>query len=532
MSVRSKLLGKGLFPKELPPCFSSKKLESAMRACGFNIPQQTPFHAHLASHSLARAGGVRRTLSLPNPILYTKLCGRISGGWKDIVKHIGRSGLTISAPKLTRTKGRGAVPAQPLGDLALARASHRKNGRYFLFADISECYRSLYTHSIPWALHGKAFAKANRADKNLLGNQLDAAVRNLQDQQTNGIPIGPDTSLVIGEIILSAIDQGLHKRFSRLNGFRYYDDYEFSFKRYGDAEEVLATIQGLLSDYGLQLNPAKTRICEPPQPMEMPWVLEVRDFDFRQHQSGAKQRIIRFFDQVFARKSQQKDSYVLAYAISRVEQEHWLPEQWDLIQSLLLQATNSEPSAIQQLVTAMATFYVKHKEVDFDSLSELLNDMIATHAPMRHASEVAWALWGLLSFKLKLTKTAVDELAVMDDSIVALLALDAHERGLARGLDTTLWASFMTGEELYRSHWLIAYEALVRGWLPSVDGSDYIGADPAFAYLKAQKVRFYNEVRTPTRKTLERLEVRRGQSYGDTDEAEDESETVVDLEDL
>jgi hypothetical protein len=104
----------------------------------------------------------------------------------------------------------------------------RSRSRYVIQTDISRFYQSIYTHSIPWALHGKAAAKANRS-RRLIGNTLDKLVREGQDRQTIGVPIGPDTSLIIAEIILSSVDEAL-KRKRLKNGLRYIDDYDFGFQ--------------------------------------------------------------------------------------------------------------------------------------------------------------------------------------------------------------------------------------------------------------------------------------------------------------
>ena len=74
-------------------------------------------------------------------------------------------------------------------------------------ADISSFYPSVYTHTIPWALHSKAVAKKNKAKNDTyFGNILDGCSMGVQDWQTVGLPIGPDTSHIIAEIIGVAID--------------------------------------------------------------------------------------------------------------------------------------------------------------------------------------------------------------------------------------------------------------------------------------------------------------------------------------
>lgn len=47
------------------------------------------------------------------------------------------------------------------------------NYSYCIHTDITDCYPSIYTHTIPWSIHGKEWAKVNRNDKSALGNKLD-----------------------------------------------------------------------------------------------------------------------------------------------------------------------------------------------------------------------------------------------------------------------------------------------------------------------------------------------------------------------
>ncbi|HCT1624744.1 RNA-directed DNA polymerase [Staphylococcus argenteus] len=56
--------------------------------------------------------------------------------------------------------------------------------------DISNCYGSIYTHVISWAIHGKNHAKNQKRNKNLLGNKIDYLIQLMQNNQTNGIPQG------------------------------------------------------------------------------------------------------------------------------------------------------------------------------------------------------------------------------------------------------------------------------------------------------------------------------------------------------
>lgn len=98
----------------------------------------------------------------------------------------------------------------------------------------------------------------------LLGNRLDQLIRNCQDSQSAGIPIGPDTSLLLAEILLAAADESIEVEFGPLKGFRYVDDYELCFSNLSDAEKALRLIESTLSDFDLDLNPKKQGLKNSP----------------------------------------------------------------------------------------------------------------------------------------------------------------------------------------------------------------------------------------------------------------------------
>ena len=46
--------------------------------------------------------------------------------------------------------------------------------------------------------------------------------------------------------------------------------------------------------------------------------------------------------------------------------------------------------------------------------------------------------------------------------------------------------------ELVEDQWLLAYEANVKGWLPSVGGKDFVATSKHFGPMKAAGVSFYD----------------------------------------
>ena len=215
------MISRGYFPKELPPPFTTHYYGSFLASNHSTLPSrfiQNNEPAKILSHNLARSGSLRRKLGIPNPMHFYRLTSFIIDNWQELHRSAARSRFSLTTP-VDGYLRRALEPQYSLTERSIRRAQLRSTSRYILHADISRFYPSIYTHSIPWGIHTKAVAKVDHS-VHLIGNILDRLVRNAQDRQTMGIPIGPDTSLLIAEIILSAIDNRLLER-QITNGFRY-----------------------------------------------------------------------------------------------------------------------------------------------------------------------------------------------------------------------------------------------------------------------------------------------------------------------
>jgi hypothetical protein len=284
-------------------------------------------------------------------------------------------------------------------------AETRAAARYLVRADVSLFYPSIYTHSIPWALHGKAFAKANRHDPKLLGNRIDQAIRQGQDQQTVGIPIGPDTSLVIAECVLSAVDWELDRQHPTLVGHRLMDDYEFGCASEPDAERVLADLRAILGNYELQLNAAKTDIVDAPVPLLDSWRAKIQGLRFRTSPSAQHDDLVDYFDEAARLARQHQTSSVLKFAVGRLRFQQLRSENWPLLQYLLFQTILAEPDCIRYAMKELhARAWGGNLPMDRVTLEVVLNRLIERHAPQQSGSEVAWAIWSALVFRVPLSE--------------------------------------------------------------------------------------------------------------------------------
>lgn len=134
---------------------------------------------------------------------------------------------------------------------------------YIFDTDVADCYGSVYTHAIAWAIEGKTKAKQNRSP-NLLGNAIDKSIQNAQNQQTNGIPQGSILMDFIAEIVLGYIDKILgtkleNKKITDYQILRYRDDYRIFINNPNDGENILKILSEIMMPFGFKLNSSKTK---------------------------------------------------------------------------------------------------------------------------------------------------------------------------------------------------------------------------------------------------------------------------------
>jgi hypothetical protein len=490
------LVRRGYFPREAPPPFSSEKLANLL-ARDQEVLQVKTRRSQCVRHNLARPNGFRRPLQIPNPRNFVPLALEFEAQWTAINAFLQGSSLSMSRPEVASGTERAVRPRFRLGERARLRPRDWRGQRFLLRTDVSQFYSSLYTHSIPWALEGKQKAKQNMGKT--ISDRLDKALRDISDGQTMGVPIGPDTSLLAAEIVLTAVDKKIAKG-RKLRGHRYIDDYELTFTSRGEAEHVLVELEDALAEFELSINPLKTDILELPQPFQEGWAHDLLTFRIR---TDSATTTITDLIALFSRAASvaRTRSGPLKYALQR-SREIDIPDTdvWSAFQNLVWSAVSSEPTTMPTALDVLTEkAQVGEFQVDKDAAAEVIEAMLLTHAPLRNSSEVAWALWAAIKLDIKLPRRVASAVSASDDDLVALLALDADERGLFHShLDLSNWEALIDYDDVFSgSHWLLAYEVSVRKWLESARGR--LGEDPFMKVLRTRRVRFYlpKEVRRP-----------------------------------
>ena len=289
--VLTGLLDYGLFAEKVPPCFTTKGLAevvAASHADVFDDPSKLKDSVEKTSRDYIRYEAIRdinipRHLGIPHPESYALQAMAIKKHWEEIKAHCAKPSPAVSRIHV-RHVGGGCIFAMSYKGVERYQFEEdeiewRSGAKFVVKADIASCFPSMYTHSIPWALHGLDVAKKSTGLGKLYGNLLDKCTQNTRDKQTNGLLIGPHASNIIAEIILTSIDTTLqskhHKRLTR-----HIDDYTYYADTYEDAERFLKDLGLSLRTYEMTLNEKKTRILPLPRPSSENWTQELQRFVF------------------------------------------------------------------------------------------------------------------------------------------------------------------------------------------------------------------------------------------------------------
>lgn len=262
---------------ELPKYFD---FNSLIRAVAETVPEDIFKNGYKAA---SQAGGVNyrlltnkdgryswRPIELIHPVLYVELVNIITENknWNKIQTRIAqlnksaknidgstgwpRLGTATSTQKATQVSTWWSQIEQQSLALGLKYS-------YLVKADITNCYGTLYTHSIAWAIHTKPTAKRNRKVE-LFGNKIDNCIQAMQYGETKGIPQGSVLMDFVAEIVLADIDSEVAAKIQDVKNYkilRYRDDYSIFVNDPLDGHKVLKALSEVLSDRGMQLNTDK-----------------------------------------------------------------------------------------------------------------------------------------------------------------------------------------------------------------------------------------------------------------------------------
>lgn len=403
--VYEKLLCFGLFPEKLSEIFTSEEFGKWVLNNEENVTISKNNAYLLMSYKLTRNNNAQRQMGIPYPFGYLRLCRDIRNNWLKISKDFKKNYYSEKSMvcvkfdnKNKRLVSMAAYDKNP--DVEQFRLEKQFGKKYLVRADISSFFPSIYTHTIPWALVGKAKAKKDRF-KNVWFAKIDKACQCLQDWETRGLPIGPDTSTILAELILSKVDNKLKK----YEYVRFIDDYECSCDSKDDAEKFILDLSKNLEEYKLYLNINKTEIIEYPKAINEYWVRMLRQsIEWKTISKKDKDSVIGFLDLSSELFKINPDESTIRYATQVIKNKQFKDfETYKLVLRYFLNLSFLFPYIIDTcddlIYRGLLTFKSKETEIK-DSLQVAFKKILEEHSKNRRSDALTWCLFLVIKFGL------------------------------------------------------------------------------------------------------------------------------------
>ena len=471
--LRKGLLGYGLFADKRPAIFTSKAFYDYCESMDF--PTFEKVGRDYIRYESTRNTNVPRLLSIPSPLSYSNLCNCIVSNWAEIVRILGENTdgqkYKYSQIHLQKLKSK-----DHLFEMSLNYEDRDKNlmksiqkipigNKYRVDADISNCFPSIYTHVISWALVGKEEAKRNKDKPSIWYNVIDFFSRNIKNGETNGLLIGPHVSNLLSEIVLCCVDKELCDKYQYV---RNIDDFTCYVDSEDNAERFLLDLNDILKKYELNLNTKKTKITKLPINSDTNWVSSLNSFFIGDTYTDEnklvfkKQRLKAYLDLSISLAKETGNSAVYTYAIKTIAntvigkdaKEYYI----DLLHQLLC--------LYPYLVHWMEAYVFDVFDITTERIQKISQNLYDIGIKRHIYEACTFSLYWSIKYNFSLESNYVDDSINSSDCIFMLLAFLKAKRDKNRKARKIFKEKAKSLTDELDKYWIFVYEVLSKEELP------------------------------------------------------------------
>lgn len=512
------LLGKGYFPKELPRAFTTadfgrlaheilpewedKKVfektkpkskiggKAKKGSYGYKL-----LECSIETISTPKRGFERRSVHVTHPIPQALLCKEISDNWSSLLKSLPQDSRSIDRLEIGEAHRRG------LSDIdfqfhRIKKAYIEAQSDWLVKTDISRYYPSIYTHSIAWACYGKENVKNNRKIyEGALADRLDVLVRASNRNQTVGIPVGPETSRIVAELIGRHVDRNVCATVPHLDPLsmdRLQDDWFVGVRDLPTAQLVLSAIALSYRDFGLEINGSKTSLTETSRHTEDRDISEIAAFLAHRGRGLDGFRLRELLNLALRLQADDPHSSAINYTLAVLEGLKFNQDDVEYVESFLLKSAVVSPRSMERICSLLLNLNFKSQFISKRRIGSRFKVLADRAAELGHTYELIWLLWTLRGLRIKTSSRAItDFVSDGGHAALSLILLDMRSMGVfISPLPEDRWLANLDDQKCKSDGvWLLAYEGFRHGWLKDSKG---LMGKPFFEPMARRSVVFYN----------------------------------------
>lgn len=403
---------------------------------------------------------IPRVLGIPTPMAHEMLCKCISDNWEEI-KNKFKENTEKDKYKVSRIHVRKMHKKKSLFEMNYN--NYKIDGtpeieiligkKFLVKTDISTCFPSMYTHGLGWALVGKEIAKQNMQDESKWYNKLDKCTRNEKYGETHGFIIGPHTSNILSEIILTDVDKKLIEL-----GYEYIrniDDYACYVQDENEAKKFIEDLNKALREYDLVLNHKKTKIIKLPISAENEWVRRLNSFQFNDKE--IKFSTVRaYLDMAIELTEKFEDAAILKYAIKVINKKQLTKN----AENYFIKTIFHYSLIYQYLIPILdKEVFDKYQILDND-VEDIINRIYEIGIKDCNYEAVMFGLYYAIKQGINLKNIDVQELLTQENCLVPLLGYMYFNKNTANKKIIKDYARKLLNLKEMDRNWLFIYEVL------------------------------------------------------------------------
>lgn len=454
------LLGYGLFSELLPPFLTSEKF---LKFCREHPSVKENNKTQYVEYNSMRNINIPRNIGIPSPFKYNVLCRTLSEHWNSIKDYFKSNTLDdeykksrIHIRKFENTKAIFIMNYDNWKSDGYPEIDLLKDNRYIVYTDISNCFCSIYTHAIPWALAGKDKAKKDRFKPEWY-NKIDKATQDCKYGETNGILIGPHASNILSEIILTKIDSELKRNWKFI---RRIDDYTCFVKTKDEAFQFLIDLGDQLRKYNLYLNQKKTKIKELPIALSENWTQKLDNLSLYYRNKCFDFKSIKSYldNAVTLMNENEKNAAILNYAIKCIPNNDLSENAKKYCVKYILHLCLIYP----YLLRIVDEFVFKKFQVCHETKEIFVVNVLLSSQEKRNFDGISYAIYFAVKYNLKIS-IDVNLLIESGDCISCLLSYIYCKKNDLKDDASKLYKyalKISDNEEDFGKNWVFVYEVL------------------------------------------------------------------------
>ncbi|WP_409018650.1 RNA-directed DNA polymerase [Brevundimonas vesicularis] len=411
----------------------------------------------------------RRTFSVVHPVTGYDLAKFADKHGEYIWERMRASSFSHSVPEEKDGSDR-ALDIPSHSELERVRLERLSRFRFVAKTDVSRFYHSIYTHSVPWAFHGKSEAKADRdpKSKNLPFNRLDQILRCGQDGQTIGIPVGPDVSRLVAEGVFAAIDSEFKARckVTDCDVIRHVDDIWIGANSHADAEEALWRYREAIRSFELDINETKTQIYAEDFRFVDSWPTDVSEkIDFALNSDKrVEERLRTALEYAFYLTASANDDGVAKFVIRYLDQAGCMGEYWDTIEPYLKRSAVHFGHSVDYVSRIVVWKKLAGGGLDEAEWGIILKSVLSRHGRLGNDSEVCWALYACEKLSVTVPNETAAEIIENCGALAITAVLNLADMGLTGHEAFDIARKVLSSEDANGTYWPVLLEWHSRKW--------------------------------------------------------------------